>query len=134
MTVRTRGSTWEALDRLMRCPPQEMGTSLWWATLAHHLGELEEELALTDVTGLAAQITTDAPHFAAAARRLPPIHEQAQHDVARLRQEANDQSGSPTAARDVCDAVDALLGRVRTLHRLCSDLLLDAYERDIGGD
>jgi hypothetical protein len=134
MTVRTRGSTWESLDLLMRCRPQDMGTALWWATLAHHLGELAEELALTDVTGLAAQITTDAPHFAAAARRLPPIHEQAQRDAARLRQAATDQSGSPTAARDLCNAVDALLGRVRTLHRLSSDLMLDAYERDIGGD
>ena len=134
MTVRTRGSTWESLDRMMRCPPQDMGTALWWASLAHHLGELEEELVLTDVVGLAAQITTDAPHFAAAARRLHAIHEQAQLDVARLRREVTDQFGSTTAARDLCDAVDALLRRVRTLHRLCSDLMLDAYERDIGGD
>lgn len=42
----------------MRCPPQDVGTPMWWDTLAHDLGELAEELARTDVAGLAAQITT----------------------------------------------------------------------------
>jgi ferritin-like protein len=134
MTVRTRGSTEEALDRLIRCPAQEMGTALWWATLAHHLGELCEELTLTDVGGLAAQITTDAPHFAAAARRLPEIEAQAQRDVARLRRVAADRCGSATAVVEVRGDVDALLRRVRNLTRLSNTLMLDAYERDIGGD
>jgi hypothetical protein len=134
MTVRTRGSPWESLDRTMRCPQQDMGTPMWWTAVAHDLGELGEELAQIDVVGLAAQITTDAPHFAAAARRLPLLHERAQREVARLRREAIDLRGSPTGAREVHDAVEATLLRVRTLHRLCSDLLLDAYERDIGGD
>jgi hypothetical protein len=31
-------------------------------------------------------------------------------------------------------AVEALPRRVRTLHRLSSTLMIDAYERDIGGD
>jgi len=134
MTVRTRGSTWESLDRLVRCPAHEVGTALWWFTLVDHLRELAEELAQTDVAGLADQITTDAPHFAAAARRLPPIHEQARRDAAGLHRAATDLSGSTTGAPAMRDDVDALLRRVRTLHRLSSDLMLDAYERDIGGD
>ena len=93
MTVRTRGSAVDSLDLLMRCPSQDMGSAWWWASLTHHLGELGEELASTDVAGLAAQITTDAPHFAAAAHRLPAIDEQAQCDVARLRREVNAQTG-----------------------------------------
>lgn len=60
MTVRTRGSSQEALDRLIRCPAREMGTVVWWAALGHHLGELGQELTVTEVGGLAAQITTDA--------------------------------------------------------------------------
>jgi hypothetical protein len=111
-----------------------MGTALWWASLAHHLGEMGEDLTLTDVGGLAAQINTDAPHFAAAARRLPPIEAQAQRDVARLRRVATDPFGSTTAAGDVRGDVEALLRRVRTVHRLSNALMLDAYERDIGGD
>ena len=133
MTVRTRGSTWESLDRLMRCPPQDVGTAMWWDTLAHDLGDLSEEMARTDVAGLAAQITADVPQFAAAALRLSLIDEQVQRDVARVRREASDQFGSPTAVPALCDHVDALLRRVRTVHRLSSDLMLDAYERDIGG-
>lgn len=134
MTVRTRGNTRDALDRLMRCPAQEIGTALWWSTLSHHLGELGDELTLTDVGGLAAQVTTDAPHYAAAARRLPQIEAQAQRDVARLRRVAFDEFGSATAAGDVRGEVEALLRRVHTLHRLSNALMLDAYERDIGGD
>ena len=134
MTVRTRGSAVDSLDLLMRCPHEAMGGAWWWASLAHHLGELGEELASTDVAGLAAQITTDAPHFAAAARRLPTIAEQAQCDVARLRREVRAQYGSTTAAPDLRGAVEALLRRVRTLLRLSSDLMLDAYGRDFGGD
>jgi hypothetical protein len=57
MTVRTRGSAVDSLDLLMRCPSQDMGSAWWWASLAQQLGELVEELASTDVVGLAAQIT-----------------------------------------------------------------------------
>ena len=134
MTVRTRESTGESLDLLLRCPQEDLGSALWWHSVANHLGELGEELALTDIAGLAGQITTDAPHFATAARRLSAIHDQAQLDVALLRREAADVCGSTIAARDVRDAIEALLRRVRTLHRLSSDLMLDTYERDIGGD
>jgi hypothetical protein len=134
MTVRTRGSTGESLDLVLLCPARDLGSAWWWDSVAHHLGELGEELALTDIAGLAAQITTDAPHFATAARRLSLIHDQTQLDLARLRREVADLGGSTTAARAVRDAVDVLLGRVRTLNRLSSDLMLDAYERDIGGD
>lgn len=133
MTVRTRGSAVDSLEVLMRCPQQDMGGATWWASLAHHLDELGEELALTDLTGLAAQITTDAPHFAAAARRLPALDEQAQRDVARLHREAA-HDRSTTATPEVRGAVEALLRQVRILHRLSSDLMLDAYERDLGGD
>lgn len=134
MTVRTRGSTGESLDLLLRCRQQDLGTAWWWDGLAHHLGELGEDLALTDTAGLVAQITTDAPHFAAAARRLTAIHDRAQLDVARLRREVVDLHGSTTSVSDVRDAIEALLRRVRALHRLSSDLMLDTYERDIGGD
>ena len=134
MTVRTRGSAVDSLDLLLRCPQEATGGAWWWASLAHHLGELSEELASIDVAGLAAQITTDAPHFAAAARRLPAIDEQAQGDVARLHREVTAHDGSTRAAREVRGDVEALLRRVRALHRLSSDLMLDAYERDIGGD
>lgn len=133
MTVRTRGSTGESLGRLTRCTPRDLGTELWWASLGHELDELGEELARTDIAGLVAQITTDAPHFAAAARRLPLIDEQVRREVSTLGRVVADRSGAD-AAREVSGAVEVLLRRVRTLYRLSNDLMLDAYERDIGGD
>jgi hypothetical protein len=102
--------------------------------VAHHLDELSEGLATNDIVGLAAQITTDAPQFAAAARRLSAIHDRAQLDLARCRREVAGLSGSTTAARDVRDGIEALLRQVRTLDRLSSGLMLDTYERDIGGE
>ena len=134
MTVRTRGSTGESLDRLMRFPQEYLDSDWWWASVAHHLSELGEELARTDIAGLAAQITTDAPHFAAAAHRLSAIHDQAQLDVARSCREVAGSCASTAAAGDVRDGIEALLRRVRSLDRLSSDLMLDTYERDIGGD
>lgn len=122
------------MDLLLRCPQRDLGSAGWWDAVGQHLGELGEDLARTDIPGLAAQITTDAPQYATAARRLCVIHDQAQSDVARLRRDVADLSCSRTAARDVRDAIEALLGKVRTLHRLSSDLMLDTYERDIGGD
>jgi hypothetical protein len=134
MTVRTRGSAGETLDLLLRSPQEDLGSARWWDSVAHHLGELSEGLARNDIVGLAAQITTDAPQFAAAARRLSAIHDRAQLDLARSRREVAGLSGSTTAARDVRDGIEALLRQVGTLDRLSSDLMLDTYERDIGGE
>jgi hypothetical protein len=131
MTVRTRETTWESLDHVVHWAQEDVGTQLWWGTLADALGELGDELARTDIAGLAAQITDDAPHFAASAGRLPALDQQIRRDVARLRLVAATRSGSPSA---VCRAVEKVLGQVRTLHRLSGGLMLDAYERDIGGD
>ena len=112
---------------------QEVGSPTWWACLARHLDELRDELATGDIEGLAAQITTDAPHLAASAARLPPLEKQVQHELAQLRTLVASACGSMTAAPPVRDAVEVALRHVRTLNRMSDDLLLDAYERDFGG-
>ncbi len=131
MTIHTRESTWESLDRLAHRAHVDVGSTQWWAALSSDLEELAEELVVGDVGGLAAQIIDDAPHFAASARRLPALDQQLQHDVARLRRVVALRSGSVVA---VCRAVEGILAQVRTLNRLSGGLMLDAYERDIGGD
>lgn len=133
MTVRTWSTPRESLDRLVNCARQDVGSPTWWACLARHLDELRDELATGDVEGLAAQITTDAPHLAASAARLPPLEKQVQHELAQLRTLVASTCGSMTAAPPVRDAVEVALRHVRTLNRMSDDLLLDAYERDFGG-
>ena len=133
MTVRTWSTPRESLDRLVNCARQDVGSPTWWACLARHLDELRDELATADVEGLAAQITTDAPHLAASAAQLPPLDRQVRSELAQLRMLVNSAYGSTTAAPPVRDAVEVVLRRVRTLTRRSDDLLLDAYERDFGG-
>jgi hypothetical protein len=134
MTVRTWQTPKESLDQLVRCADDQVGTPTWWACVAEHLDELRDELALGDIEGLAAQITADAPHLAAAATRLPRLDRQVQTEITQLRAVLAAASGSHSAAPGVRDAVQVALRRVRTLYRMSDDLMLDAYERDFGGD
>lgn len=137
MTIRTMGTiarTRDSLDRLVRCAQEDEGTALWWVCLAHHLDELRDELAGADIQGLSEQITADAPHFAAAARRLPVLDAQAQEEVGRVRLLVAQHAGSTEAAAPVRREVDLLMRKVRTLYRLSDTLMFDAYERDLGGD
>ena len=134
MTVRTWQTPRESLDHLVRCAEDQVGTSTWWACLARHLDELRDELAHGDIEGLAAQITTDAPHLAAAAARLPRLDAHVQAELTQLRRALAAASGSQSAAPGIRDALEVALRHVRTLQRMSDDLMLDAYERDFGGE
>jgi hypothetical protein len=134
MTVRTWQTPREALDHLVRCAEDQVGTPTWWACLARHLDELRDELAHGDIEGLAAQITTDAPHLAAAAARLPHLDAHVQAELTQLGRALAAATGSQSAAPGIRDALQVALRHVRTLHRMSDDLLLDAYERDFGGE
>lgn len=133
MTLRTRSTPRESLDRLVTCSREDVGSPTWWVSLARHLDELREELAMVDVEGLAAQITADAPHLAASAAQLPPLGKRIESELSELRMLVAIACGSTTAAPIVQDAVEVTLRRVRTLNQMSDDLLLDAYERDFGG-
>jgi hypothetical protein len=134
MTVRTWQTPEGSLDRLVTCAREEVGSPTWWGQLSRNLDELGGELARGDVEGLVAQITTDAPHLAASAARLPVLDNQVKSELAQLRMLVASAYGSTSAAPPVRDAVEVALHRVRTLHRTSDNLLLDAYERDFGGD
>ena len=134
MTVRTWQTPKESLDHLVRCAEDPVGTPTWWACLARHLDELRDELAHGDIEGLATQITTDAPHLAAAAARLPHLDAHVQAELTQLRRGLAAATGSQSAAPGIRDALEVALRHVRTLCRMSDDLMLDAYERDFGGE
>ena len=134
MTVRTWQTPEESLDRLVTRAREEVGSPTWWGLLSRHLDELGGELARGDVEGLVAQITTDAPHLAASAARLPVLDNQVKSELTQLRMLVASAYGSTTAAPPVRAAVEVTLRHVRTLNRMSDDLMLDAYERDFGGD
>ena len=134
MTTHSRPTTKASLERLVGCSDYEAGTSVWWACLARHLDELSEELSLSDIEGLVAQVTADTPELAADASRLTTLDEQLRDEVIDLRRRVADLAGSADAAVDVREAPDGTLRRVRSLDRLSDQLLFEAYERDLGGE
>ena len=87
-----------------------------------------------DVEGLAAQVIEDAPELGAAATRLPTLDARARAELTELRALVAQHYGVPALVAEIRAATEALLRRVRTLYRLSDDLLLDAYERDFGGE
>lgn len=124
----------ESLARLARCTDKDLGSAQWWSCLVSNLDELHAELAQADVAGLIDQVTQDAPHMAATAHRLELLDAQVRAEVVGLRRMADGLAGSVTGARTVRDALERVLRRVRSLHRITDDLMLDAYERDFGGE
>ncbi len=134
MTTHSRPTTKASLERLVGCSDHEAGTSVWWACLARHLDQLSEELSLSDIEGLAAQVTADTPELAADAARLMNLDGQLRDEVIDLRRRVADLAGSPEPVVDVREALDNVLHRVRSLDRLSDQLLFEAYERDFGGE
>jgi len=134
MTTTARPTSRESLDRLVRCSSKDAGTARWWTCLSHSLDDLHVELMSGDVEGLAAQVIEDAPELGAAATRLPTLDARARAELTELRALVAQHYGVPALVAEIRAATEALLRRVRTLYRLSDDLLLDAYERDFGGE
>lgn len=123
-----------ALDEVLRCSQRELGTAAWWSCLATRLDRLRDEMAQCDIAGLAAQVTADAPQYAAKARRLPALDLAVQERAREMRMRVAELAGSRSAAPAVAAEVGDLLRKVRQLYTLSDQLLLDAYERDLGGE
>lgn len=123
-----------SLEELTRCADSELGSAAWWSCLANRLDALRDEMAGCDIEGLAAQVIADAPQFAATAAKLPPMDSDVQSRATELRMRIAEVAGSRTAASHIRLEVKELLRRVRTLYRMSDQLLLEAYERDLGGD
>lgn len=134
MTSHSRRTAQASLDRVTQCLDSQTGTATWWACVARHIDELSEELELSDNVGLVAQVTEDTPELAAGALRLRTLDAQVRSEVAQLRLLVANRAGSFSAVAEVSEAVVETLRRVRTLDRVADDLMLDAYERDFGGE
>lgn len=134
MTTHARPTSRDSLNRLVRCSSQDAGTDRWWTCLSSSLHDLHLELMAGDVQGLAAQVIEDAPELGAAATRLPHLDARVRAELADLRALVAEHFGAAALVPEIRGATEALLRRVRTLYRLSDDLLLDAYERDFGGE
>ena len=111
----------------------------WWVDLATMLDHLRHSMAAhhLDATGrreLREQIRKDAPHLFFRIRRLESEAEELDLEMMRVRLMVGDSAGDPHAAGGIGQAVTDLLDRIRRHEQHSREVLLDAYERDLGGE
>ncbi len=114
------------------------GAAQWWVELIRHLDDLVAGLRDSDESGetpgLSAQLRTDAPHLLGRLERLEADRERIVAQVTAARVMASTNAGDPSAVRGVSRAVRKALRRVRRYQTKTSDVLIEAYSRDFGGE
>lgn len=115
------------------------GMAQWWVELIRHLDDLRAGLveSVDEVDarrGLAEQIRSDAPHLLGRLARLDHEREQISMQAQRVRVLAGEHSGDPQAVNSIVRLVHDLVFRVRRHQEHTTEIMIDAYERDIGGE
>jgi hypothetical protein len=127
----------EVSTRLSHLLNDRQALAQWWVELVNELDELSIRLLAENQTvwqGLQAQLQRDAPHMSPQLRRLDAEQEHLQDEVLRLRIEVGRSAGDPGQARRIRDSVRDLLHRLRRHEERTTQVLYDAYQRDIGGE
>lgn len=109
----------------------------WWVELAGELDALADRLMTEGQTvwhALRHQLTADAPHLTSHLHRIDSEQEQLQHEVRQVRILTGSAAGDPDSSHRVRTAVRDLLRRLRRYEERTTQILYDAYERDIGGE
>lgn len=118
---------------------QRTSMAQWWVDLTDSLDVLGSRLlsrrAEASRSGwLAEQVRADAPHLFGRVRRLDAEHEAIEEHLLKVRMMAGASAGDPSAREAISNAVHDLLGRVRRHEQHSSEILMDCYERDFGGE
>ncbi|MGV1004729.1 MAG: hypothetical protein ACOYEV_08155 [Candidatus Nanopelagicales bacterium] len=122
------------LDQLLA---DDRGRASWWVDLTRNLDALAVGLRDdSDSVGrrLFYQLKADAPHLLGRHRRLAGEREAIVDEVTAARVLASTHAGDPQAVGTVTGTVHALLMRVRRYQEKTTEMLFDAYGRDIGGE
>lgn len=124
------------LSELLR---ERRGRAQWWVELARQLDELSMGLVesaeqTANRRGLADQIRRDAPHLLGRLRRLDGELDLLVAQTASVRLLIAEYAGDPLAVHAVSRAVLELTWRVGRYQEKTSEMLLDAYARDMGGE
>lgn len=111
----------------------------WWVELVSSLDTLGARLVSHqhDLVGrhaLAEQIRLDAPHLYSQLRRLDAEQEELTGELERVRIRAGASAGDTSATCDVINEIRDFLHRLRRLELRSNTIVVDAYDRDIGGE
>ena len=111
----------------------------WWVQTTRALDDLADAVHTTpgdliDPDGFTEQIRSDAPYLMGRWLRLAGDRDQLTEATAAVRLQAGRAAGDPDAVGTVSAAIRTLLTQVRRYQERTTDILLDAYQRDLGGD
>ncbi len=125
--------------RLAELLHDRRGRATWWVELTRQLDDLAETVNsapgdVVDSDAFAEQIRSDAPHLMGRWSKLAGERDALYHDVTEVRVLAGTYAGDPSAVAAVSRAVRDVLARVRRFQERTTEVLLDAYERDMGGE
>jgi hypothetical protein len=127
----------EISHRIGRTLSARPSVAQWWVELTSQLDELSVRL-MTDGEqvwrGLADQLRRDAPHMSSHLKRIDAEQEYLESELLRVRILAGESAGDPSLVRLVQEAVRDVLNRLRRLEERTSQVLYEAYERDLGGE
>jgi hypothetical protein len=135
MVIRSK----EAQRRLQDLARDHLGRAGWWVEVTRQLDSLAEAVRdvpgeMIDVRGITEQIRSDAPHLMGRWQRLAGEQDTLVEAVTEVRMLAGSSAGDPSAVGTVSAAIQDLLARIRRFQEKTTDVLLDAYERDMGGE
>lgn len=125
--------------RLTALLDDHRGGAGWWVDIAGQLDRLSEALRrapgdLVDPEGFTEQLRADAPHLMSRWVRLCHEGEVLAAKLGEVRLLVGTQAADPAAVPAVSTAIKDVLARARRYQERTTDVLLDAYERDIGGE
>ena len=111
----------------------------WWVQITRALDDLADAVHTTpgdliDLDGFTEQLRSDAPHLMGRWLRLAAERDQLTTALTTVRLHAGHNAGDPNAVGTVTGAIRTLLTQVRRYQEHTTDILLDAYQRDLGGD
>lgn len=125
--------------RLTQLVEDHRGSTSWWVEIARQLDDLADAVLrepgdLVDAEGFTEQIRADAPHLMGRWLRLSTERDGLYDAVTHVRVQVGHDAGDPSAVDSAKQAVRALLARARRFQERTTEVLLDAYERDLGGE
>ena len=111
----------------------------WWVEVTRQLDDLADAVQsapgdLLDAAGFTEQIRADAPHLMGRWERMAGERDGLIVAVTDVRMLAGHSAGDSALIGPVTHAIQDLLQRVRRFQQRTTEVLLDAYERDLGGE
>jgi hypothetical protein len=132
-------SSRHAQRRLEELSSDPRAGASWWVDVTRQLDNLAEAVRtvpgdMVDLLGFTEQIRSDAPHLMGRWVRVASEQDDLYEAVTEVRMLASSCAGDPSAVHAVSRAIRDVLVRIRRFQERTTDVLLDAYERDMGGE